>query len=770
MLLKKITRTNSIWTKWLISYLFIFLVPVLLGIVFYWQTLNIVEREIDLSNEKLISQMKELTDSRMRDLERLGLELSLNSEIIAFASKEYKDQGSDDYHYDARQLTLILNNFKLSNEYIDQIFLYYDKSQTVITNDSRISVGQFEKMCQPFSVDQSWTKILDSRFIKGFFLVKDTSDPNDEVQIMHIRTPYMRGLGSDGAYIMFTVKSDKLLPHAERIQLHKDSYYVIQDMDGKVIASTSKTAAYMVPHMGPLTSTNGMQDSEAEGQRLTIRYTTSNVTWWKYISVTPSSVYLESVWSVKRLIGIYMVLCLVVGALVTAFVLRRNYNPIQVLIRNLATKSGTIMDESIDEYQFIAKTLYQSLESTEKSMVQLKQQGNALRNQFLASLVKGKLEASIPLHERLTAYEIQFVEAKFAVVVVQTENWGKLVTNEPAKSYDHEKLLQFFITNVMVELAKEKNQAYMFEVDDFLVCIINGNFLTAKELTRVAQIAKKFIYDSLEVKLTVSLSDIHEDVWKLPQAYQEALEAMEYKLVMGSGEMISYTDIPSEEVSHRGYYYPLHVEQQLINFVKAGDFHQAQTVIDEILKQHLAAGSVTVILSRCLMFDIISTILKTIDELNHFQGINEMNKPLEKLMNCKTIQEMKEHVMVILQEVTNHIQGQRDLNTYHFCEKVKDYVHQNYHNPDLNISAIGQWFEMTPSYLSKRFRDETGESLLEYINLYRISQAKGLLLGESLSIADIALKVGYTEFTTFNRIFKKYQGITAGKYRETESG
>ncbi|GBG08400.1 AraC family transcriptional regulator [Paenibacillus agaridevorans] len=769
-MLKKLTRTNSIWTKWLISYLFIFLVPVLLGIVFYWQTLHIVEQEIDLSNEKLISQMRELTDSRMRDLERLGLELSLNNEIISFASKEIKDQGSDDYHYDARQLTLILNNFKLTNEYIDQIILYYDKSGTVITNDSRILVEQFEKMYQPVSLHQSWSQILDSRFIKGFFLVKETSDPSDKAQIMHIRTPYMKGLGSDGAYIMFTVKSDKLLPHAERIQLHKDSYFVIQDMNGKVIASTSKAAANRVPHMNPLTLTDGMQDVEIEGQRLTVRYTTSNVTGWKYISVTPSSVYMESVWSVKRLIGIYILLCLVAGALVTAFVLRRNYNPIQALIRNLATKSGTKMDGSINEYQFIAKTLYQSLESTEKTMVQLKQQGNALRNQFLASLVKGKLGATLPLHERLAAYEIQFVEAKFAVVVVQTENWGKMATDEPEKSYDHEKLLHFFITNVMVELASESNQAYMFEADDFLVCIINGNSLTAKELTRVAQLAKKFIYDSLEVKLTVSLSDIHEDVWKLPQAYQEALEAMEYKLVMGSGEMISYTDIPSEEVSHRGYYYPLHVEQQLINFVKSGDFHQARTVIDNILNQHLAADSVTVMLSRCLMFDIISTILKTIDELNHFQGINELNKPLERLMNCKTIQEMQEHLMVILQEVTNHIQAQRELNSNYFGKKVKDYVHQNYHNPDLNISAIGQWFEMTPSYLSKRFREETGESLLEYINLYRINQAKGLLLGESLSIADIALKVGYIEFTTFNRIFKKYQGITAGKYRETESG
>ncbi|MFD2114658.1 helix-turn-helix transcriptional regulator [Paenibacillus yanchengensis] len=147
-----------------------------------------------------------------------------------------------------------------------------------------------------------------------------------------------------------------------------------------------------------------------------------------------------------------------------------------------------------------------------------------------------------------------------------------------------------------------------------------------------------------------------------------------------------------------------------------------------------------------------------------------MNKPLKRLMNGKTVPEMKEHLMIILQEVTSHIQVQRDRNTYHFCAKVKDYVHENYGNPDLNISTIGQSFEITPSYLSKRFREETGESLLEYINVYRINQAKKLLLGEATSIADVALQVGYIEFTTFNRIFKKYQGITAGKYRETESG
>ncbi|NOU88768.1 helix-turn-helix domain-containing protein [Paenibacillus sp. LMG 31460] len=51
------------------------------------------------------------------------------------------------------------------------------------------------------------------------------------------------------------------------------------------------------------------------------------------------------------------------------------------------------------------------------------------------------------------------------------------------------------------------------------------------------------------------------------------------------------------------------------------------------------------------------------------------------------------------------------------------------------------------------------------MNRIRIDQAKLLLNEQTRSLADIAQEVGYSDVTTFGRIFKKMEGITPGKYK-----
>ena len=59
-----------------------------------------------------------------------------------------------------------------------------------------------------------------------------------------------------------------------------------------------------------------------------------------------------------------------------------------------------------------------------------------------------------------------------------------------------------------------------------------------------------------------------------------------------------------------------------------------------------------------------------------------------------------------------------------------------------------------PSYLSKQFREETGQSLREYINSKRIDAAKQLMSTTKLNLTDIALQVGFENIPYFSTVFK----------------
>lgn len=66
---------------------------------------------------------------------------------------------------------------------------------------------------------------------------------------------------------------------------------------------------------------------------------------------------------------------------------------------------------------------------------------------------------------------------------------------------------------------------------------------------------------------------------------------------------------------------------------------------------------------------------------------------------------------------------------------------------------------------TRRFHKATGETALSYLHRIRIESAKAMLRNDSLTIEDIALRVGYQDTTHFGRLFRRYTGQTPGQYR-----
>lgn len=98
--------------------------------------------------------------------------------------------------------------------------------------------------------------------------------------------------------------------------------------------------------------------------------------------------------------------------------------------------------------------------------------------------------------------------------------------------------------------------------------------------------------------------------------------------------------------------------------------------------------------------------------------------------------------------------------------KITAYIEQNYANPDLCVEQIATYCEVSVSYISRVFRKETQDSLLNYINRTRIEAAKVLLQDTKLRNEDVAVKVGFLNVNTFIRLFKKYEGVTPGIYKK----
>jgi two-component system response regulator YesN len=175
-----------------------------------------------------------------------------------------------------------------------------------------------------------------------------------------------------------------------------------------------------------------------------------------------------------------------------------------------------------------------------------------------------------------------------------------------------------------------------------------------------------------------------------------------------------------------------------------------------------------VMMVKCLLFDMTSTIVKTLDELGLAGGsqlLEEIN-PVDRLLSCENVFQMKEEMFAMLEQICRYVESRKKSHNTGLKETVEAYVASNYADQNLSISWLADQLNMNASYLSRFYKEQSGESLVDCINRKRIAVAKLLLKDTGLNMNDIAEQVGFSSNIALIRSFKRYEGITPGKYKE----
>ncbi len=113
------------------------------------------------------------------------------------------------------------------------------------------------------------------------------------------------------------------------------------------------------------------------------------------------------------------------------------------------------------------------------------------------------------------------------------------------------------------------------------------------------------------------------------------------------------------------------------------------------------------------------------------------------------------------------------LNKEKFYQDLADIVLEYFAknlNKKLSLDEICKKFNYSRSFLCKKFKEVTGETLIGAFNRMKIEEAKKMLLETDASISDISFSLGFGEVKYFDYLFKKYNGVSPTKLRENRRG
>lgn len=93
---------------------------------------------------------------------------------------------------------------------------------------------------------------------------------------------------------------------------------------------------------------------------------------------------------------------------------------------------------------------------------------------------------------------------------------------------------------------------------------------------------------------------------------------------------------------------------------------------------------------------------------------------------------------------------------------------RNKYDQDLSLNYFSDLLGMSSTYLSTYIKEKTGRTFSDHLHHIRVGKAQEMLITTGQSINDIAVQVGYINFSSFTRMFKKQTGLTPGEYRKKQ--
>jgi len=763
----KLLRKNSLYFNWLFSYISIMMVPIIICGIIYFRSENVIENETNRANSAMLRQLQQTIDNQLNQIEQLGTQISLSSRVTSALRVNDSFDASDQFNL--LKLREELNLYKAFNSYIEDIYIYLQYTDSIAGIKSVTKTKEYYEINYGGDANYAvWKHMLQKPHKKEYKVIHTISSTQEP---RHIIT-YMQSLPmlySDyRGTLVLEIDDTKILDIVNNIQWVNKGILVILDEQDQVIINTQSLNLTELNYSESSLNTDEITYTNISGEKYVISYATSESNQWKYMMLVPTNIFWEKVEYIRKIMFVSIIICIILGAVIVLMLTKRNYNPIKKIVQAIAKKDFASLNSKYAEYRYICKVINDTQDEKNEITNTLKQKDIVIRDNVLVRFLIGNTEMDSQVEKIFHSIGIDSKNSNFGVILFSLDNITPLYMSstyvDNKEDIDKVKLV---LSSAIQKQINTENNLIMIDVGDVLACIVSLKEKNDDEynyqIIKLANEAKRRVVTNINLHFSAASGNLHKGIYGIIRSYKEALDALEARAFMGHGDLIQYNEISNNSLK---YYYTMSFEHKFMNLIKHGDYENAKNLLEEMFESMFDKKIFSIELSKCLMFDITSTFIKASDSLNDIKFIAELD-PFKRLSGCTTVKEMREAVSKMLKLLCEHIEKNNIETETQFSKQLDEYIIANYHNVNLNLQIIADHFNITPSYLSKLYKEQTGEKILDTLNIIRLERSKHHLNKSNVSIKEISQKVGFSNSNVYIRTFKKYEGITPGQLRKS---
>ncbi|MBU5671429.1 AraC family transcriptional regulator [Paenibacillus brevis] len=553
-----------------------------------------------------------------------------------------------------------------------------------------------------------------------------------------------------------------ILDEHNRILLHPDASLVGLPLEDSGFMDGSKLDL-QAGNSGQFTTT-------IDKKEYSVSFLRSQLNGWVYLSVTS----IASLTKESTKIGLFtFYICAVMLSLsiLLAWIgSRRMYTPIERLLNQLGQRKPGLRARHANEFQVIGEQLHHLFQSKSQLEREINQHIRQVRTFSLSQAYQGNYKKS-ELHTKLEQFgyggQIQNWKT-MAVITLSIDSYEN-------SAYEKEdlSLLLFATHNMIEELVSPDNRFAPVIMDQFIVTLIgsteNDEPAFHRWLYALTEQLQQEINRCLKLQVSIGLSLPFHCFHKIPIAYKEGIEALKYRIKLGTGVIIQFENLNSG-MHYLKLNYPNHKENDLMDAIKLAETDKAKELVRQlfscIFAQELSPQEYQIPITR-LLNNLLIMMQESGIGLNQIYHAN--GSLFEELLELPTVAEIEDWFWsVIINPLIKIFNSRQNAQYQNISEKIIDLV-QHYYDTDLTLEECASRLHYNANYISSIFRKETQSYFSEYLTMYRFKMAKKWLEETDMPVKDIAARLRYNNSQNFIRSFRKQEGMTPGQYRELHS-
>lgn len=267
---------------------------------------------------------------------------------------------------------------------------------------------------------------------------------------------------------------------------------------------------------------------------------------------------------------------------------------------------------------------------------------------------------------------------------------------------------------------------------------------------------------SLHTTITVGVGRAFTQISQLTQSRRDSLAAVEYKAVGGEGRAYYYGDLQNAE--WEPFDWDRRREEQYLWAVKYGTREQIDGALHSLMSRLDGMSPGT--WSYCACLAGISGFIFRSAQRYGTDALQDGSAWSRVLDRACTPGEAHRILLGLSLQMSGNLEQRRSSSTRNLAEAAKQYIRDNFQNPDLSVDGICSYLHISQSYLSNLFKQETGKSCIQYLTSVRMERAVELLRTTSDKTYLVAQKVGYDDANYFSYVFKKQFGVSPTQFRK----